>query len=586
MKWKKVSIFFLVIITIVNIAGSTVVLAEEPEFGIEGAGILAIDISGLEDGKYYDDSIKSDYIQTADNIKTKTTGGYEVKEGLLSVEYNAEVDSIPSYLDGNPINCSWSYDGKAYLSGNNFFVATVTGTGVRIEQNGEYLDWNPKLFLNEVEEGVVSEEPTLLEQDPINSYYSDNTLEWDYGICVRRARIIEGVFAETWVFREDPKGTVEIQLNKDQSVGYSGDVPAYAEDGDNRPLAIIEDPTTGDKTVDAEILTKATYPVIIDPSSNYYCSSQDGYITSGNRSATSGSVTNTSTTMAVGNFLGTWERSYLHYNTSGLPDQDITITACNLTIWCKGDLTGNGDFSYVIQNGQPTYPHNPLIGGDFDMAQYSGNGGESNTSTWTNNTSIKIPMNATGLGWINTNSDTKLMLRSSFDINNITTSTVYQFYAYEQGGGTYKSYLDITYSLTANISNTPSAKNFGVVAQNASYWTSGSAPVFPMDDSECYFTVTNNGNQASITINATDFTGGSGWTLTSGSVGENTVRLKAGKSGDANEGAMITLNSSPQSFISGLATSATKKWELKLETGTFTDGTIKTCTIQLVATLD
>lgn len=139
-------------------------------------------------------------------------------------------------------------------------------------------------------------------------------------------------------------------------------------------------------------------------------------------------------------------------------------------------------------------------------------------------------------------------------------------------------------SLVPDISNLPTSKDFGTVSESTPYWSNGSAPVWPLDDTECFFTVTNNGDTSSITIEATDFTGGVGWTLAS-SPGENIVTLKVGKSGDANEDAMVTVTTSPQAFISGLVTSM--KWELKMETPTSnTDGVGKTSVMTLTATLD
>jgi hypothetical protein len=136
-----------------------------------------------------------------------------------------------------------------------------------------------------------------------------------------------------------------------------------------------------------------------------------------------------------------------------------------------------------------------------------------------------------------------------------------------------------------SISNTPDSKVFGFMLESTSYWSNGSAPIFALNDSQCFFAVTNNGDIASITINATNFTGGVGWALNA-SVDVDKVVMKAGKSGDANEAAMIVLNSSPQVFISSLAASATKKWEIKLSTGTFTDGVTKNGSIILTGVLD
>jgi hypothetical protein len=133
----------------------------------------------------------------------------------------------------------------------------------------------------------------------------------------------------------------------------------------------------------------------------------------------------------------------------------------------------------------------------------------------------------------------------------------------------------------------PSSKNFGKMYENTSYWSNGSAPTFPLDNAECYFLITNEGsNTINISINASNFTGGLGWTLTSGTPASGTVRMKAGVSGDANEGVMVIITTSPASFITSLAGGISKYWELKLETGIFTDGVIKESHITLVAVED
>ena len=134
-----------------------------------------------------------------------------------------------------------------------------------------------------------------------------------------------------------------------------------------------------------------------------------------------------------------------------------------------------------------------------------------------------------------------------------------------------------------SISNSSASWPIGAVAESSSYWSMNSTPTFPLDDGECYYTVTNDGSVAvDITVTGANFTGGVGWTI-AGSTGENTVVVKAGQSGDSLEGNMVTLTTSPQAFISGLAASGTKKWELKLDTGTFTDGVEKSADITLSA---
>jgi hypothetical protein len=139
----------------------------------------------------------------------------------------------------------------------------------------------------------------------------------------------------------------------------------------------------------------------------------------------------------------------------------------------------------------------------------------------------------------------------------------------------------------ANITNTPSSIDFGPVSENSDYWSNGSAPTFPLDDGECFFTLTNLSSGAvDISIKATNFGGGAvGWTLTGGAPGEDSVRMKAGVSGDIAESNMVSLNTGDQSFMSSLGASSSQKWELKLETGTFTDNILKTSTITLTATM-
>jgi len=96
--------------------------------------------------------------------------------------------------------------------------------------------------------------------------------------------------------------------------------------------------------------------------------------------------------------------------------------------------------------------------------------------------------------------------------------------------------------------------------------------------------VTNDGSVAvNINVTGSNFTGGVGWTL-AGTPAQNTVTLKAGKSGDANEPAMVTLTTSPQGFISSLAAAGAKKWEIKMETPTsYTDGVEKSGSVTLTA---
>jgi len=147
------------------------------------------------------------------------------------------------------------------------------------------------------------------------------------------------------------------------------------------------------------------------------------------------------------------------------------------------------------------------------------------------------------------------------------------------------THLDVTSAAVPDISNAPTSRDFGSVAESSSYWsTVTNPPTWPLDDAECFFTVTNNGSGAvNISVKATNFTGGVGWTLVTTVPGQNQARLTVWDSGDG-EGDGINLTTSDAGFISNLAGTSSKKWELRLETGTFTDGVGKSSTLTLTAT--
>ena len=167
-------------------------------------------------------------------------------------------------------------------------------------------------------------------------------------------------------------------------------------------------------------------------------------------------------------------------------------------------------------------------------------------------------------------------------ISNTARDPAWIFASYESGRD---DLIDFGPEEGVNISNTPSSIDLGYVAETHSYWSNGAAPTFPLDDAECYFTLTNNSSApADIAIRATDFTGGVGWTL-AGSPGVNIVTLKAGRSGDNAEGDMVILTTGDQTFITNLPAFSSRKWEIKLDTGTFSDGVPKTSTITLTASI-
>jgi PKD repeat protein len=173
-------------------------------------------------------------------------------------------------------------------------------------------------------------------------------------------------------------------------------------------------------------LNTMTFPVIVDPTLTVYSTSSDGYIYDSNtnyntaQAATSGTVNNSGTYITIGQKkqpgmpTSTYYvyRGFVFFDTSALPSNAYLDNA-TLSLYKKDDYSTT-DFNITIQNGQPTYPHDPMQTGDYNKNYYSGNGGSLNTSLFTSGYN-DIKLNS--LSWINRVGITKLCLRSSRDLN-------------------------------------------------------------------------------------------------------------------------------------------------------------------------
>jgi len=127
-----------------------------------------------------------------------------------------------------------------------------------------------------------------------------------------------------------------------------------------------------------------------------------------------------------------------------------------------------------VQNGQPTYPHDPIQTGDYYKGYYSGDGGSLNTSGFGNGYNT-ITLSSDGCDWINTTGWTKLCLRSSRDISRTTpTGNEYiRVYANEGGSG-YQPKLVISYRNQSKIKNNGSTDIQGYLLIQVEFNDSGS----------------------------------------------------------------------------------------------------------------
>jgi len=133
----------------------------------------------------------------------------------------------------------------------------------------------------------------------------------------------------------------------------------------------------------------------------------------------------------------TIHRQGLYFDTSSIPD-GATIISATLRFYVEYRYLQAA--SIIIQNGQPTFPHNPGESGDYLYSNYSGNGGEIAYADIVAGAWNTITLNDTGKEWINTAGETKIMLRVSDDINDTFTSTPSTDYAGIKARGNYSGY--------------------------------------------------------------------------------------------------------------------------------------------------
>jgi hypothetical protein len=205
-----------------------------------------------------------------------------------------------------------------------------------------------------------------------------------------------------------------------------------------------------------------SFPVVIDPTLAVYSSSSDGYLDMSSNndyntawSSSTGTVHDSLDFLRMGQYkFKTYYyiyRGFLFFNTSSIP-ANANITNATLSLYKYTDYSST-DFDIVVQNGQPTYPHDPLQSGDFNKNYYSGNGGSLNTLNFVNG---RNNISLTNYNWINKEGMTKLCIRSSREINGTapTGNEHIAVFSSEKGAPTYAPSLIITYQNHSKISNT------------------------------------------------------------------------------------------------------------------------------------
>ena len=180
-------------------------------------------------------------------------------------------------------------------------------------------------------------------------------------------------------------------------------------------------------------------------------------------------------------------------------------------------ITQPQTFDITIQNGQPTYPHNPMQTGDYAKSHYSGNGGTLNTASFTSGyNAIRLD----NLNWINKTGITKLCLRSSRDISGTapTGNEYVNVYSNEFGGIGCQPKLVINYRNQSKIKNTGSTDIKGYLLIQVQFYNTSQAKWLVDNDTinETTPRTITSGNQLALDtifnghVRASDLTHGTG----------------------------------------------------------------------------
>jgi hypothetical protein len=434
-------------------------------------------------------------VELGDKLVLK--GGYEATcigfNRYGQPEYQVDLGT-PVYLDDltTKIDTEWRFDDtdKMYKSGANKFSVNVVNEYISLyDKQYNNINWSPSLSVSKmdrkldksglVDGSIAAKEAKaiLLSVDPINENYTNNTLMWDYGNGIKRyLRLIEGVCQEYYIVDNPIAGDLVINNNATKNTTFKNDTQLSAWDADGKPIEI----TTDDKynitlSKDTALDAKIKYPITIDPDTTFESTSSDGYtqtsifMTWANAYSWSTAdyiyINNTgqitfSGVQSIGvSYMIT--RSFLYFNTASLSGFVITATDLKLYISSK---SASAAWTLQVQSGMPTYPHDPIVYGDYVFSHYAGNGGQLASGSMSTGAYNTITLNATGYGWINTSGYTKYCLRElNHDINNsdpggATVNNYMAYYSYEKGAG-YRPQLVVTFTATApgiNVNNASS----------------------------------------------------------------------------------------------------------------------------------
>ncbi len=361
----------------------------------------------------------------------------------------------------------WTLTKGVYTSGANQFSAEVSGLTTTItcindqpdgKKTGDKVTFTPKLYIDGVEVSPASETASIVDC-PLNENYKSNVLEWDFGICKRILRLIEGRIHGYWVFTEKPKGTCRFEYNQSGDYRLKLGQFAISEDAEQvTPDDMDEFPFY--------VSDSATYYPDADPETSSYdgglqdqnSSSGDTWasLTGGTGSACTHTLThNYACFIRSGSDTDKWyilRRLIFLFDTSCLPD-DAIISAATLSLYgiAKKDnlsITPNVNiYSTNPASNTKLSPH------DYDSFGSTAFSTAITYSSWNTSGYNDFTLNSTGRAAISKTGVSKFGTRNaSYDVADSAPSWSASVYSYldtymsEQGTG-YKPKLVVTYTI-------------------------------------------------------------------------------------------------------------------------------------------
>lgn len=378
------------------------------------------------------------------------------------------VSALPMVnADGVKVEAGWQSRDNTYISKPNQFSAEVSGIKITLtcindlpdgRKKNDSLTYQPQLYLNNAEQPCGK--ATLLDTDPVNGNYAQNVLEWDYGICKRRLRLIEGRIHGYWLFTSNPNGEVRIRYN--QTGSYKLRLGEYAISDD-------------EEKIPANVFNEVEYPFEVSDSQTFYpdadpeTSSVDGRVAQANVSLTWAEIvaaagTHSYDSVAQANSIciradsvtNKWNqntRGIFLFDTSGLPD-NANISAATLSIYGS-----NKTDALTITPDVNVYSSNPasntaLVPGDYACLGSTAFSSATTYANWSTTGYNDFALNSSGIAQISKTGVSKFGLRNAnydasgtapaWSDSGLPMSTLQNYYT-EQGTN-YKPKLVVTYT--------------------------------------------------------------------------------------------------------------------------------------------